>query len=301
MFYDHAIYPAARLVAPSRMAEWPSNHVVALQGSRNDKGHLVSRSNLIAAKDVRVFGEAILEACNTNPNLSWAKDAFFIHQVKGVKGAFSIDVDKAELNDDEEGWSRQANMDTFMESIDYDFSDDTFDQAFIDVGLEFSMQGHVLHWDQNAHRDVVDFVIENMEAASQLTKQGHKGYWCDYASLLTGTAGFRAIIPPCTNPNCWDATYVQAYCTDKHLSTSAEKGSVAKHVRVLDILLDSPAYKKTIGEILEQCNSAVNNKLSANARLEVRVPLKHGCEVLPYMNADTMKSCLLVYKSSTWW
>jgi len=253
------------------MAEWPSNHQIALQVIRNQQGRILPRSNLIASSDVHSFGQAILEACNNNPNLSWAKDAFFIHQIKGVKAAFSSDVDDVDLNDIEEGWNRTALLENFLEFFDYDFAA-PFDQAFIDVGLEFSIKDHVLHWDKNAHKDIVDFVIENSPAASKLTK-----------------------------PNVWDATYIQAYCTDKHLSTSADQDSVAKHVQVSDILLDSPVYKKTIGDILDQCSSAVHNKLSANARLEVRVPLKHGPEVLPYMNTAVMQSCLLVYKSSTWW
>lgn len=298
--YEKAILPSALRLQATRQAEWPASFELAHLHARRQNGTLISRSNLISADDVLSFGEDILGACETDPDLLWARSAFFIHQIKGVKAATSSPVDQPDLSPDDEELNRQHSLDALMHVFIQNPFDKPFDQAYVDVGLEVSYPGFVLHWDRRSHDNITDFVISDAQAARTLTRQGRNGYWCDYASLLASTAGFRVSVPR-SDAGPMGATYIQAYCTDKHIGSPPDSGSVAHHIYGADVLAHNKKYLKTMKTLYHQALSAATARMEGNARLEARVTLDSALHALPIFDAGILTSCVLIYHATSWW
>ena len=298
--YDHAIRPAAMFFQHSREAEWPATFQIAEMEGRRPNGSVVSRTNLVSALDVPEFGEAVLNACNSSPALPWARDAFFIHQIRGVKAITSMEVDHPQISPRRAAKNLALSLDLLLEVFTKDPFRDPFDQAYVDVGLEVSCPNHVLTWAKDKHDNLTDFVIHDASSASKLTKMGHRGYWCDYTCLLTDAAGFRASIPP-QDAGPYGATYIQAYCTEKHLSSVPDQTVVARHLYPKDVLDQNNKATSTIQNMYDQCFSACEEQINANARLEARIDLQSASHALPMIDAETLKACVLKFKASSWW
>jgi hypothetical protein len=298
--YEKAIRPSALAAQTTREAEWPASFELACLQSRKPNGTIVSRANLIAAHDVASFGTDILHACNEHPDLGWARGAFFIHQIKGVKAATSAPVDQPDVSEEEEAEKRRHSLDALMDSFVPDPFDAPFDQAYVDVGLEVSRPGFVLHWDKASHSNVTDFLIEDHEAAVILTRQGRRGYWCDNASLLASTAGFRVSVPH-NNAGPMGTTYIQAYCTDKHIGSVPGDGEVALQLHGSDVLAKNKKYSNTISKMYHQALAAATSQVGGNARLEARVKLEFALDALPIFDVAILTSCVLSYPAASWW
>jgi hypothetical protein len=300
--YEKVIRPCAMMDQGTRRAEWPATFELASLLSRRQNGTLVQRTKLISSEGVPMFALNILSLCDTNPDIPWARGAFFIHQIKGIKGSTSFHVDEPYISSEIEEINRQTSLNQLMINFlpnPFDFNNE-FDQAYVDVGLEASYPGFVLHWDKSSHDNVTDFVIDDSEAAKDLTRQGRKGYWCDHASLLASTAGFRLSVPH-HKSGPMGATYIQAYCTDKHIGSVPGIGEVAHHINGSDALAQNPRFKKTVKTMYHQAVSAAAEKTDGNARLEARVRLDCALEALPVFDEGILTTCILTYHATSWW
>ncbi|KAF9513959.1 hypothetical protein BS47DRAFT_1362050 [Hydnum rufescens UP504] len=297
--YEQVILPAAMVLQETREAEWPASFELACLHARRLNGTIVPRAHLIAASDVPAFGREVIESCDS-AKLPWARDAFFIHQIKGVKAATSVEVDWPGLTEEDEAINREHSLDALMVSFTQNPFGDPFDQAYVDIGLEVSRPGFVLHWDRDSHGKITDFVLHNATAARDLTQMGRKGYWCDYASLLASTAGFRASIPP-SEAGMLGTVYIQAYCTDKHISSTAGMGTVALHVNASDVLAQNAKAWTTMKTMYHQALAAATRRTGANARLEVRLKLEHAAAALPIFDVGVLTGCVLSYHATSWW
>ncbi|KAF9455548.1 hypothetical protein BDZ94DRAFT_1277936 [Collybia nuda] len=263
--------------------------------ARGQNGQLSFCTKIVAQWLVPELGDAIRLSLAEN-GCSWGTGLVFLHQIRGVKHSSSHTPNFR---------SAEAALELFLQDNKLTIKDpgeeegdDEEDRWWIDVGLEaISNFGHCLAWRTDAHPHIIERVLSiTSDAAARITKPGSSLYARDLVSHLTAVSGCR--ITPGNAHGLYHASYVQLYNTDKALIYRPDGTAHGKYIKATEILAGKGP--KFVENLVQLYNNAIET-CSSHARIEVRVPLEHGHQVL--LNLDDRLVCesLVSIDPKVWW
>lgn len=277
--YDVGIRPASMVVQRNTTStDWPVNYAAELMRAQNPAGGFAYAKKPLSYRDVPRFSERFVHFMTEG--VPWAKDMFFMTQVRGTKGAT---------------WhaGNAAAAREHLEDYKADFAMDDKDLWWIDVGAELFIPGRALVWRRDGHTKLLRHLLHfSARDASTLANAAD----VDVAAHLSDVAGFRVKIDQ--RPNHHHATYLQAYTTDKSAVYHRDGYRAAKYLSGAAALKGAPPkYLDSLYHLYEACQV----ELDCSARVEVRVPLEQADRVLLNLSAQFCDETVLNFERDTWW
>jgi hypothetical protein len=294
--YDTAIRPAVRTAVPERLSHWPPTYRAAMANARDIRGQLHFGSVDLPAFALGDFRDALLHILDQHDTL---KDAYFLHEVRGYKGAT---VHNPEV--EAECW------DVLHEKLNFlDFRLINHDQWYIDVGLEVHLRDHVLQWLEDGHLRLLRNALprqnqSNPNSLATLADDANN-FKTDRVAQLNEFAGFRCT--PRSKGLADQVTYINVYTTDKEPLYQLHTGSFRRHhaselmpgERNIQTLMKDVAE---ISGVFGQCVGTVTRAASEGcARFEVRVKLRQSPTVLRGLPQELISNSLVAIRAPTWW
>lgn len=239
-----------------------------------------------------VFAEGLRRELKDN-KIEWAEGFFFLHTIRGMKRTtlHNITYEGARIGLEDALKDAQIPRDAISQG-----------SWWVDVGVEFcsgEVVPHCLQWMTVSHHLIVKDALQiDQDNAERITKLGSKSYSRDLASHLPGVSGFR-IEPGPNAEGRYQAAYLHCYTTDKSVTYHPNGHSHAKEITVLEAMGDvqpTPFIKKLFDAYLEAAN-----RISSNARIEVRVPIGFAEDVLVEINEIIFRKSLLSFPTPQWW
>jgi hypothetical protein len=166
---------------------------------------------------------------------------------------------------------------------------------YIDVGLEFIIQGEALLWSTHAHsRILAEAVSINREEADSIISNVWK-YSKDINTHLTTLSGFRASVE---DVGPISVAYVQVYTTDKTQTYNPEGRRYGKTLTPR-VAMDGnpPRWCQSLQNLYH--DAALNTDVAG--RIEVRCPLEFAEDCLLYISDDLIRTSLICYRRDIWW
>lgn len=296
-WYENGFRPAiAALLGQNIVSEWPAKYSTEQFRAKKARGGFAWATKLIPGNVVDNLAGRIRTELGENPlvaddDVTWAREFFFLHTIRGTKHStyHRVDVDSAEYY-----------LAEFVNSAHLSHEVPEVGDWYIDVGIEISSeQGECLQWTTPTHYEVVQQALRiSSRNAERISDVNSSKYTRDPVSHLTAISGFRAV-PGVRAQGPYEAAYIQAYTTDKSIVYNPEGRHHAKFITVKEAMgVDHPT--KTIEGIYNIYDEArVAN--SSNARLEVRVPYRFATQALIQFDPEVIKDCLCSFTRQEWW
>ncbi|TFK59512.1 hypothetical protein BDN72DRAFT_905777 [Pluteus cervinus] len=289
IFYEKGFRPAIEELMPDQVHEWPTTYATEFFRARARSGALKFTTKVIPANIVPRLGRAIRRALERN-GTGWHIGLVFLHQLRGLKHS-SIHAATEEM-------ATVALMAFLKENniTDSVVSDGTW---WIDVGLEISSNdGHCLAWRTDSHFHVVRKTLGiNDRKAKRITSQGSTKYTRDVTSHLPTISGCR-IAPGKLARGDYDTQYLQMYTTDKSLTYLPDGGHFRKFLKASDVL---KGKDQAFIDGLYNVYIKASESNSALARIEVRVPINCGLDVLLNLDDALLRQSLVAIPLKEWW
>ena len=295
-FYEKGLLPAILDIAPADATEWLPTYDAEMFRARGKGGELSFTSKILASYHVSELGDALREALDSN-GCTWAQDFVFLHEIRGVKKANEHDlyVDEAPT----------SMLDVFLK--DNSLPRHTVlvqrGQWWTDVGLQiFSDRTDEVSvvWRTDSHGALVQAVTRITEDnARRVTSPGSSKYTRDPSSHLVQASGFR-LEPGERGQGPHKIAYIQAYTTEKAPTARKDRGNHAKFITCEEVFQRKhPTY---LDDLLKAYSAAAKNN-SAQARLEVRVPIQFATAVLTQerLTSELIMGSLLLFSTKEWW
>lgn len=261
IIYDRAFFPTAAEVFPASIAEWPPTRAIALIRARDPAGRIALSSVIVPAAKADDFMSGVRRRIRDDCDMG---RTLILHQVRGVK--------LATKHDPRDPLARQRAWHDIARH--YHRSRLDVDCWYIDVGVEWHIEGHCVFFDRHFHTSAIQWALkQDAEAAQKFISRGH--FQVDLSSSTTDLAGYRSDVPM-NIPGANDLpVYVQAYTTDKVMLISQRKGQ-AKSVMITGRQIFAKSNEK--GEVqrmadITQAFQDAMNTIHSNARIEHRVKL----------------------------
>lgn len=290
--YEKCLRPAILHVDPFNQSRWPITYGEAMKLYRDEKGQFHFGSIDLPPRFLHEFSTKLLELLQKHERL---KDAFFLHEMRGMKGGTHYD------NAADPAARKKAVEFVFR---DLDFSRLTEDDWFLDVGTEFSCQGFVLQWLTVGHRYVLQTALpsaspEQISAILQSSQQ----FKLDIAAQLGDLGGFRS--EPGSRGAKDKVSHLITYQTDKAATYQLHNG-IFKRRKAWNVLpgWDKKYWKKMewIAQTFETCaGDTERSPLESNARLEVRVPLSKAYGALLDFPESVARQSIAAINPQVFW
>lgn len=291
--YEHAIRPAVKQVYPRSYGEWPPSHSAELWRTGHQKSTRILPGHVVEDWGAQVITN-IWDKSGPGGVLHWARGAFFMHQIRGMKTAHTHDGTDADHR-------RMALRELMQEFTPGYFQDpDSQQNWFVDVGLEMHRRNSVVTWRKGAHHRIIDFLREREGTKTGEQYTSSTSYQVDLVAHLTEVAGFRLGISEELGPN--KISYINCYTTEKALTYTAGHASKAKFLSGKAALapLTSEGRIKYCDDLYAAFVDAKTDSC-ANARLEVRVPLRYARRVFLDIPEEMIAHSLIVIPNEHWW
>jgi len=289
--YDQCLRPAAIEVNPLDQSRWPITYEAAMNLYRDDHGQFHFGTIDIPPRFLKNFGTRLLELFQMREEF---KDAFFVHELRGTKGAT--------LHDPYDADQRR----TALEDVFHAFDTRLFkaEDWVVDIAIEIRCPGHVLQWLTKGHRYVLEFLMPSATARMISDVLNSKTqYHCDLSAQLDDVGGFRSL--PGSRGAADNLTYINVYTTDKsatyQLHTGLFKRRKPWHLfpDKIDKLLED--MEKIAGTFRTCGGSQTTDGLEGNARMEIRVPLDLANQTLINIPDDLIQKSLVAFEPPTFW
>jgi hypothetical protein len=289
-FYEQGLLPAVKELCGDRAAEWPATYTDEMYRARGRNGTLSFQTKMIPDWKVRSLGTTIRSKLR-EAGIPWAEGIIFLHQIRGVKDSTIHSVDGA------------SALQALVEFLRKEHIDDraifTGGGWWIDVGIQVtSTAEECLAWRTDSHGAIVREICD-IEArhAVRMTSIGSSRYTRDMTSHLPQVSGCR-IEPGIQGQGPFEVTYLQLYTTDKSVTYRHDQGHHSKFITCSDIVRGrSTAF---IGGLYSAYRNAIGNN-HAQARMEVRVPIRCATEALVELNENIICQGLVSFSSVEWW
>lgn len=291
LFYDRVLRPVLHTVDLDHIAHWPPSYQAAEERIRDNHGEYHFGTVQLPAHCLADIVHGMKEKMQAIPSF---RGAFFIHDVRGVKGESVHDPDDPD--------QRRAAMDDTGGYLD--ITQVPRHQFYVDVGLEIRRPGHVVQWDSSAHKALLQTLLPNTEEAK--IEEILKSHKCirDPNGLLTDFAGLR--VSPGTRAAADGVVYINVYSTDKTIHYQLHQGVFQKH-SPKDLL---PGNISGVLKCLDRWTSCLNECMGgkddhqqqeAAARCEVRVCLNDYSRVLVGWNVRDVNQFVSAVPARSWW
>lgn len=277
---------AAIEVDPFNQGRWPVDVEEAEKLCRDAKGLYHFMTIDYPPNLLQRLGKRLLELFQKHERL---RDAFFIHEFRGMKGGSRHSSSNIAARE-------QALRDIFFQ---IDTSRINEDDWVVDVGKEFRRKGHVMQWRTKGHHGLLRCLLPSAETAQiSAVLKSKTQYDLDLAAQITDIGGFRS--EPGSRGAADKVIYINVYSTDKNATYQLHKGLFRR--RNPRHLLPDKISKlcgdiERIGDTFVKCGE----HLEANARLEIRVPLKVAKTALSKFPNQLLESALVSFDMATFW
>lgn len=223
----------------------------------------------------------------------FGRDAFFMHEVRGVKGQGHFkqgDVSEAQVFENVSGI---LDLDSVQESIQAEEA-----ELFIDVGYEVGVDGYVSLIRKDAHADILreffDFPIDVARRKANDTQN----FSSDATAHLTHAAGLQFISTP-NNPH--GIRFLNVYCTEKSPTYLIDKGRYAKFIQPFEIIEHRLKNVRSLEHMENMQNifiEAINSSYYP-ARFEPRLPIANARNIM--LSQEFLKSVIYLIPTEVWW
>jgi hypothetical protein len=309
----------------------PSRELAAAHG----RGHHQFTVRQLPVAIIQRFGISLLANLADEPGF---KGALFHHEIMGVKMAHCHNPE-----DPVQRWDQLYGNEGILAIFDPQLlpraqqarDEDVEGIWYCDVGIEFSSENHVIHWQRGGHSKALSLsfptaheielsrIIEEHSARTVLDTRD--AYRLDAASSLYQVAGFFFnALHPRASSHIGEADPISAiaYCTDKTLfikrgsestgpfstpscSSVASKDKfdqkIMSHVfNAIKLLIEAGRLSSSEDDDLSSLDRTPPRQLGA-ARLEVRINVHQAHDVLVAVPPEFRGDCLYSWDPQTWW
>lgn len=289
--YDKCLRQAAIEVNPLDRSRWPITYAAAMDLYRDDHGLFHFATIDFPARLLQKLAVRLLELFQMHDRL---KDAFFVHELRGTKGATH--------HDPKDTAQRRVALEDMFHA--FNTSQLIPREWVVDVAREIQYKGHVLQWLTKGHRRVLEFLLPSAPAEKiSDVLNSNTQYHCDLSAQIGDIGGFRS--QPGSRGAADRVTYINVYTTDKSATYQLHKGLFKRrkpwHLfpNKIDTLLED---MEKMAETFRTCGgSQTVDGLEGNARLEVRVPLDLVEQTLVDIPDDLIQQSLVAFDCPTFW
>lgn len=314
--YEEGILPARRRIWDGRLRTAPQNnhHHWPLTYAIAAGQHGQSTTRSVGVKDVPLFGTALLELLEEADEMF--KGAFFGHEIQGTKLAYMHELDSDAQRRDmlADGLlsifidGERPKHPGYLEGRAPPSEVDGFPEVWlIDVALQFSSPGVVLHWSREGHARVLRLAYPHLTEADAARAIRQRGFRVDMAASLYQVSGWFSYRPK-GRGSAADSHAVSAiaYSTVKGFwhKQGSDQGTFADPMP--KDMLNKSSFEKLNGR-LQKLISAIalaagqedpRVTQTGSARLETRVPVEHATAVLTTVPSDFFTENLLLFPAS---
>jgi hypothetical protein len=289
--YEKGLRPAAIEVNPLDQSRWPITYSALMTLYRDVRGQFHFGTIDFPARLLHKLATKLLEKLETRDEL---RGAFFVHELRGTKGGSIHDP-----GSDEE---RRAAVAGVFHIFDRNMLNE--EDWVVDVALEVRHEGHVLQWLTKGHRCILEFILKSASAeqiSSVLSSQTQ--YHLDLSAQLGDLGGFRAL--PSSRGAADSVSYINVYTTDKSATYQLHEG-VFRRRKAWHLFPDNiGSLLKDLTRIASSFQACAGDAtlpgLEANARLEIRVPLRLADKVLVHLPDPLIQQSLAMFDCPTFW
>lgn len=290
IFYEAGLRPAIERLQLERAAEWPATYNDEMFRARGVNGQLSFQTKIVPDWLLRELGDYLRESLEEN-GYSWGEGLVFLHQIRGVKHSTTHSTTARAASEALSKFLTSNSLPIILLNAPHSW--------WLDAALEFnSKAGNCVAWRTDSHYHVVRAVTGISEyQAQRITKPGSSKYTRDMTSHLTQVSGCR-IAPGAQARGPYDIAYIQMYTTDKSLTFRQDQGRYGKFITCERILKGkATAY---IDQLYELYTHAIDNNYSL-ARIEIRLPLRHGYRALVSLDGNLIYNSLVSVPTDFWW
>ena len=288
--YDKCLRQAAIEVNPLDQSRWPITYASAMELYRDDKGLFHFSTIDFPPRLLQPFAVRLLELFQMHEEL---KDAFFVHELRGTKGATQ--------HDPKDVAQRRVALEDLFHA--FDTSQFTASQWVVDVAREIRYKGHVLQWLTKSHRRVLEFLLPSAAEKISDVLNSSTQYHCDLSAQIGDIGGFRS--QPGSRGAADRVAYINIYTTDKSATYQLHNGLFRRRKPwhlfpdKIGTLVEDMAK---MAETFRTCGGDQTvDGLEGNARLEVRVPLDLAEHTLVDIPDDLIQQSLVAFDCPTFW
>lgn len=293
--YNEALKPTVDEVTPNTKGRWPMSYDSAMMGARDKRtGQLRFGSIDIDAPRLPRFARKFLAKLR---NIAGCEDAYFLHEIRGIKGAGEHDP-----TDREARWDCLNHV---LENVDRGVLKQ--DEWMVDVALEYSKRGHVMQWLIQGHLALLRALLPSVPTDVQLQRiMDRPGFSLDRAAQLGDLAGFRLVVPS-SAARADNIVYVNVYPTDKSQTYALHPTCFRNHSaeeligKALAKLQDDVKEMSAIYAGARGRWGEADSGSPGNARIEIRVPLAGAGDVLQGLPANVVAASIVAVPTWTWW
>lgn len=220
------------------------------------------------------------------------RDAYFVHQFKGLKGRYRHEPEDSNQR-------RDVMQEVFHDLLQEDKLDP--EQWMFDIALEIRDPGRILQWLTAGHNTIICHLLPSASngKVEQLIKSPN--YKRDITAQLEAIGGFRAV--PFIRENPDKISYINIYTTDKSATYQYHEGLYRRrkawHLFPGDIgklTLDM----KRISDTFSRCRGE-SEAFEGSARMEIRIPLNKVAEALKDIPHTLISRTVISFDCDTLW
>ncbi|KAL5537284.1 hypothetical protein ACEPAF_1107 [Sanghuangporus sanghuang] len=300
MVYNNFTLPALREAVPSRVGHYPASYDAEKQRATRRNGVLVRTKYDIPARIIgdflRAFRRKVAESQDNGDETLQriGRDAFFMHEVKGVKSREHREV----VSDVTPYQILERVADIFdLDELRQQIDQDEF-EMWVDVGFEAGINEYVGLVRRDAHKAIVGYFtgLDDTRVKRQLQKKSN--CYVDEAAQLTDAAGLRLGLPVTANQH---VLYLNIYNVEKEPTFLKDWSHFAKFILSSDVLNAREKDEKSISQ-MESMLKIFTDAIQVTyfpSRFEARVPLSKAGQLTLY--EETVRNWMYLIPVQIWW
>lgn len=284
------------LLGPQVASEWPASVETEKARAMRTKGLPSWQQKNFPLNAIPYLAATIRQAIEEDGGLNradkaWASDFIVMHNIRGVKHS-----NPHVINAHNVGYF----LDRFLRESSIPPHAPVFGDWWIDVGMQInSGEENCLQWSTAAHYRLLEQTLRiSRRDAIRIASIRSSKCSRDHASHLTAVSGFR-VDPGIQARGEFEATYAQAYTTDKAVVYNVEGGHHAKFLTTKEAMTKGH-QSPTIAGLYDIYEQGIHFN-SSQARYEVRVPWKAATKVLMEFDPAVIRRCLFSFERHVWW
>lgn len=294
LIYNRCMRPALEATVPERMSHWPHDYESAMLRGRDAQNRLHFQAENIPQYALSDFCDRFLLELDKHEAF---KDAFFCHEVRGVKNASVHDPhneeDRALAFDEATRWIDSGKINP--------------SDWYIDAALEVHSPGMVWHWLETARPELIKTALPSVPAERAAAAANSTKVYVDHCAQLYDLAGFRLETPAIGKLD--KIKYINVYTTDKTSSYALHKNCFCRH-RASELLPKGMERLlkdvEDMSRVFGQCSGAgdpdadLMEVQEGCARFEVRVRLDKALDTLKVLPERILRNGLICYPAEVW-
>lgn len=285
ILYKDAVRPTAIRVLPHLVRDWPASFSSAQFKDHGPSG--VSNTTLFIPQEyLQQFDTSLRSRVDCVDSLKWARNFVWGTEIRGIK-----DITSHSLN----GTPESRKM--LLESVLTDLPEGTW---YVDVGIEYSIQGRSLQWCTDSHHTLIQHITKMTAEQTRSATRNNRAFSQQLSSHLNAIAGFRLSLAARSTCGPFEAAFVQAYTTDKSQTYHPHYKNYGKAITPKQALTGNPP--KFCESLISVYNDA-STTVDVSVRVEMRVPYIHAPNVLVGDDLDwnVIRGCISSFKREVWW